>query len=474
MQEVEQRLNEMSVMGSQAGPDLGVDGTLGSRNNSRAASRPLSELDRHSSHHSNRSSEPLGPPPRPPSTDPWRVDQPPPLNASPGNGDASIERRPPVFLGDSPTLPPTVPLPSVPSSATSPTSPRRETQFLSADAWPQQAATVRSDSDSLNWRDRTSHARSRGDSLSNSSTYDSHRQTYSSFGSNELPRYSSQSYDSVPDATRSPLGSPQFGKPSPAIPEDSAVDNYTHRPGYNSGHPPMNYPPRQASLAANHAHPVRAPSMDSLNSSIFDVVAEYGSASPVASTQRTSSNMSTTPGSPYSAGGQRPLYSTPPPGYGSPLQSPVGAINNNSSATITTLHHARPHTSGGMNRPLPPTPQAFDDPGLIPVESETPETPQMPPRQSDCSIGPHSSFYQMKGFCKGAEAVLRGELGFKKIKRPVGGFSHTTVAKCTDCLYELDFATVEQDLHNDCKDSPAPNILLLPCLNIYMLTERPK
>lgn len=236
----------------------------------------------------------------------------------------------------------------------------------------------------------------------------------------------------------------------------------------------MNYPPRQASLAANHAHPVRAPSMDSLNSSIFDVVAEYGSASPVASTQRTSSNMSTTPGSPYSAGGQRPLYSTPPPGYGSPLQSPVGAINNNSSATITTLHHARPHTSGGMNRPLPPTPQAFDDPGLIPVESETPETPQMPPRQSDCSIGPHSSFYQMKGFCKGAEAVLRGELGFKKIKRPVGGFSHTTVAKCTDCLYELDFATVEQDLHNDCKDSPAPNILLLPCLNIYMLTERPK
>ncbi|KAF3005442.1 hypothetical protein E8E14_004372 [Neopestalotiopsis sp. 37M] len=445
MHEVEQRLNDMSVMGSQAGPDLGVDGTLGSRGNSRTASRPLSDLDRNSSHHSNRSSEPLAAPPRPPSTDPWRVDQLPPLApdaASVDNG-TSIERRAPVFGDDSPTLPPAVPtaLPRAPSESS-----RRDTQYLSADTWPQQATTVRIDPDSSYWRDKAPSGRMRGDSnVSSKSTYDSHRQTYSSFGSAELPRYSSQSYDAIPDITRSPLGSPHFGNPSLAIPEDSAVDNYTHRPGHNSGSP-MHFPPRQTSLPGSHPHPVRAPSMDSLNSSIFDVVAEYGSTSPVASTQRTSSNISTTPGSPYSAGGQRPLYSTPPPGYKSPLHSPVGTINNNSSATLTTIH-ARPYTSGVIDRPLPPTP----DPGLIPVESETPENPQMPPRQSDCSIGSHSSFYQMKGFCKGAESVMRGELGFKKIKRPVGGFSHTTVAKCTDCLYELDFGTVEQDLNNDSK-----------------------
>ncbi|RYP55829.1 hypothetical protein DL771_012296 [Monosporascus sp. 5C6A] len=35
-------------------------------------------------------------------------------------------------------------------------------------------------------------------------------------------------------------------------------------------------------------------------------------------------------------------------------------------------------------------------------------------------IGPNSSFYKLKGFCKGAEEAMRGGIGFKKIKRPVG------------------------------------------------------
>ncbi|KAK9414051.1 putative SH3 domain-containing protein [Seiridium unicorne] len=446
--EVEQQLNEMLVMGSQAGPDLGVDGMIDSRANSRAASRPVSDLDRNSSHRSTISAEPLEPPPRPPSTDPWQVDSPLPLTPNARFDDGSpIERRPPVLGGDSPTLPPVLP---IASSRDRSNSYRRDSQRSGADSRQYHAVTSHNDPDSAYWRDRAPNGRLRGDSLSKSGSYEKPRQSYSSYGSNELPRYSSQSLDSISDTSRSPTNaSPHFGNPSLAIPEDSAVNSYTHRPGYITG-VSNNFPPRQASLAAANHQPARPPSMDSLNSSIFDCVTDYGPASPVASTQRTSSVLSTTPGSPYSAGGQLPHYSTPPPGYRSPLLSPVESINNHSSATLATIH-ARPQTSSSVSRPLPATSQPFQDPGLIPVDSETPESPQMPPRQSDCSIGPHSSFYQMKGFCKGAEGIMRGDLGFKKTRRPVGGYSHTTVAKCTDCLYELDFASVEQDVNNDPK-----------------------
>ncbi|KAK7956951.1 uncharacterized protein PG986_006173 [Apiospora aurea] len=65
--------------------------------------------------------------------------------------------------------------------------------------------------------------------------------------------------------------------------------------------------------------------------------------------------------------------------------------------------------------------QRQDDPGIIPVETEThEENGPMPSRKPDCQIGPHSSFYQLKGFCKGAEEAVGGGLGFRKIKRPVG------------------------------------------------------
>lgn len=446
--EVERKLTNMSVMGSQAGPDLGVDGTSASRANSRTASRPISELDRNSSHRSKKSTEPLEPPPRPPSADPWQVTRPLPLtpNAHIGNG-SPVERRPPVTGGDSPTLPPALPIAPTRDRANST---RKDPHRLDTESWHQQGATVQIDPDSAYWRDRTTNGRSRGESLSKVGLHEKFRPSYSSYGSNELPRYSGQSFDSISDASRSPTNiSPHFGTSSPAIPEDSAVNDYTHRLGNNTGI--VNFPPRQTSLNQN-SHPPRQRSVDSLNSSIFDVVTDYGATSPVASTQRTSSVLSAAPGSPYSVGGQLPQYSAPPPGYRSPIHSPTGTVNNHSSATIATIH-ARPQTGGEPLRSPVFSTRNFDEhPGLIPVASETPEDPQMPPRQSDCSIGTHSSFYQMKGFCRGAEAVIRGGLGFKKNKRPLGGFSHTIVAKCTDCLYELDFAAVEQDLQNDCKE----------------------
>lgn len=50
----------------------------------------------------------------------------------------------------------------------------------------------------------------------------------------------------------------------------------------------------------------------------------------------------------------------------------------------------------------------------------------MPMRQFDTSIDPHSSFYKMKGFCKGAEEMLKGNTAFKRMKRPVGVSLHST------------------------------------------------
>ncbi|RYP91829.1 hypothetical protein DL770_002085 [Monosporascus sp. CRB-9-2] len=69
------------------------------------------------------------------------------------------------------------------------------------------------------------------------------------------------------------------------------------------------------------------------------------------------------------------------------------------------------------------------------------------------------SFYKLKGFCKGAEEAMRGGIGFKKIKRPVGRFSMTVVAKCSHCLFELDYKDVERDINNDSRHPrPLPSV----------------
>ncbi|KAG5934778.1 hypothetical protein E4U59_005997 [Claviceps monticola] len=91
------------------------------------------------------------------------------------------------------------------------------------------------------------------------------------------------------------------------------------------------------------------------------------------------------------------------------------------------------------------------DHGLILVDSEEPsnEMPaRMPPR--NCNIGPNSTFCLYKGFCQGALEVVRGGIGVKKTKKP--GFSGAaTVARCTGCLYELDFFQIECDINKEDK-----------------------
>ncbi|KAG6192189.1 hypothetical protein E4U27_003657 [Claviceps purpurea] len=91
------------------------------------------------------------------------------------------------------------------------------------------------------------------------------------------------------------------------------------------------------------------------------------------------------------------------------------------------------------------------DHGLIPVDSEEPSIKmpaRMPPR--NCNIGPNSTFCLYKGFCQGALEVVRGEIGVKKTKKP-GFAGAATVARCTGCLYELDFSQIECDINKEDK-----------------------
>lgn len=379
MDEIEQQLTSM---GSQAGPDEGLEGN--------ATNGGIARSNSQRSGTSGRQSEP---PPRPPSTDPWQVGLTPPAVPS-----GEQWRRRPVSLEDSPTLPLVLPV----QSSGNETSIRRHSPSLS------------NGSSSTCWYpvSNSGNDRSRLDSMispgsSNENEKGVSRHTSQSSGSNNH--------------------SPKFGYTTNTI-----------------------HSPRKTSSRNTQNDALRHPSTDSFNSSIFDCVPYDGASSPVASTQRTSS-VTSNPTSPYSptttTHQQRnslpPQYPGLPPIYHD--QSPespsvTGTIVNQSCSTLTTIPQSP--------QPAPPPPLVYDD-GIIPVDSETPENGPMPGRQPDCTIGPRSSFYQMKGFCKGAEEAARGELGFKKIKRPVGGFSMAIVAKCSHCLFELDYKSVEQDLKND-------------------------
>ncbi|CEJ85021.1 hypothetical protein VHEMI03647 [[Torrubiella] hemipterigena] len=95
------------------------------------------------------------------------------------------------------------------------------------------------------------------------------------------------------------------------------------------------------------------------------------------------------------------------------------------------------------NPPIMPS-QPIDT-GLILVERDP--VPVRTNRISkSCLIGTGSSFYLSKGFCEGAKEVVRGGIGVKKTKKP--GFSATaTVARCSSCLFELNFGDLENDIN---------------------------
>ncbi|XXG94269.1 hypothetical protein Hte_000523 [Hypoxylon texense] len=441
MEETELQLS--SMMGAVAGPDEGLDAHI--------THRSVSDLDRSNSRHSEISDATSDPPPRPPSADPWQVGTAPPVSPMehPGEGDR-WERRPPV-ASDSPTIPQAQPVSSYGSLA-SPLRIRRSDEPSNPSPRDDDDRQMRAASRSLGTASDGSRSPGKSNRWTNS-TQGSVPRSHSGFTSaNRSPGNEStisgwpgQLHD--PSSSRSPSDTSSILGRTPSIPENSAINTQ----GPKTSLPPIpNFPPRQTSLAKQSSgrRSSRQPSTESINSSVFDIVECMGATSPVTSTTHRNSLMSVEPMSP---GHQPPEYIGHPPIYQRVITAPsissdVATITNHSSSTLTTRPNV--HLAG-----------AAVDEGLIPVDMESPmrDEQPIPTRESDCTIGPFSSFYKLKGFCKGAEEVMQGRLGFKKIKRPVGGFSMAVVAKCNHCLFEIDFKSVEQDLNNDSSGSFTSN-----------------
>ncbi|KAI1163322.1 hypothetical protein F5B18DRAFT_325332 [Nemania serpens] len=443
---------ESALMSAEAGPEAGP---WGNAEVSRT-SQPISDMDTASSRRSGPIESPLEPPPRPPSANPWQVGRTPAatLGIHYEEGDGQ-ERRPPVGP-DSPTIP--------------------QTQLVSPDENPRNSLPFRDADDAMIHDEREQRMRAASQSrTSNSegslSPLQSHRWTNSTQGSTESMWSPARSHSGFLRGNDASTLRPQGHEP--AISRVSSVASA-------AGHPPLRpdsrvigafsrdremslasntgFPPRSTSVAnqnfSSYILSSRKPSTESINSSVFDIVESLSPTEPSAPlTQRQSTRSAPSASStPYqsSAAFSPPRYPGPPPLY----QTPPVPYRRTSGVTI------RSQSSGGRTAHPGMGLRGMDE-GLIPVDMEnsvSAEAP-IPARDPDCTITPSSSFYKLKGFCKGAQGAQNGHLGFKRIKRPIGGFSTAIVAKCTHCLFELDFKSVEQDLNNDSSGTFTSNSL---------------
>lgn len=84
---------------------------------------------------------------------------------------------------------------------------------------------------------------------------------------------------------------------------------------------------------------------------------------------------------------------------------------------------------------------------MLAYEDNMPEpTPTASMKSIDHPMRHDTSFYKFGGFCDGSKAILSGEAGLKKFKRPLGQFNTTTCGRCTKCAYEVSWNDVEKDL----------------------------
>lgn len=268
----------------------------------------------------------------------------------------------------------------------------------------------------------------------------SHRWTNSTQGSTESMRPPTQSHSRFLRGNDTSMLRPQGHEPSisrVSSVASSAVGHSSLRPdsrvaGAFSRDREMSlasntgFPPRSTSVAnqnfSSYVLSSRKPSTESINSSVFDIVESLSPTEPGASFMQRQSTRSapsapSAPSPPYqsSATFQPPRYPGPPPLY----QTPPVPHRRTSGVTIRT------QSSGGHTAHPGMGSRGMDE-GLIPVDMENSASAEapIPPRDPDCTITPSSSFYKLKGFCKGAQAAQTGQLGFKRIKRPIG-VSHT-------------------------------------------------
>ncbi|KAI1147837.1 hypothetical protein F4825DRAFT_465381 [Nemania diffusa] len=428
-----------------------VGSGAGAWNNAEAPRPPqsIADADKTNARRSGLSEPPSEPPPTPPSANPWQVGRAPVtilgVHAEEGAG---FERRPPV-APDSPTIP--------------------QTQLVSPAENPLSAIRSREANDAIIHEEREQRMRAASQSQPSQSEGSlsplaSHRWTNSTQGSTESAWSATRSHSGFArshdnSALRPPGHEPALNRaPSGA---SSVAGNASLRPPFgrdrDSSHTGnTGFPPRTTSVenqnSSSYVISSRKPSTESINSSVFDVVESLSPTEPSTSWAHRHSVRSTasTATPPY----QSPSYPPPryPPGPPPLYQTPPVPHRRASGLTV------RSESSGGRTAHPGMGLRGMDE-GLIPVDMENSMSQEalIPPREPDCTITPASSFYKLKGFCKGAEEAQRGQLGFKRIKRPVGGFSTAIVAKCTHCLYELDFKSVEQDLNNESSGSFTSN-----------------
>ncbi|KAI5922586.1 hypothetical protein F4810DRAFT_720975 [Camillea tinctor] len=435
-----------SMMGTVAGPDEGLEGTWEAHHHPPV---PRSDVGRSNSNRSGGSEAASEPPPRPPSVDPWQVDRAP---RSPGEYPEDEYRWGPRLAApdDSPTIPPAQPVsprvePANPLPGRTPDDDvdgmqkendehdRRMRAASQSQGTPSEGS--RSPLQNNRWtsstQDSSDSARSSGQVKRTHSGFINFSRSLSH--SSDKTFYSRSPHDSVTNQPPPSDSSSVFGPPF-AIPENAAVKGNRH------------HSPTRKDRAMK-AHMLRQHSTESVNSSVFDVVECMNPTSPVTSASAHRDSLhSTSPSNPYSPNGQHPASGYP----GSPPTHPYSRTTPSMSSSVTSRNHSSSTLTVQPGSDVVKTTIGLDE-GLIPVyvDSPTSSEPPIPSREADCTIGPFSSFYKMKGFCRGAEEAMRGQLGFKRIKRPVGGFSMAVVAKCTHCLYELDFKSIEQDLNND-------------------------
>ncbi|KAJ2986704.1 hypothetical protein NUW58_g4899 [Xylaria curta] len=416
---------------------------------------PINDFDATSSRRSGPSEPPSEPPPTPPTANPWQLGRAPPsaLEVHLEEGE-SYERRPPV-TPDSPTIPQA----QLVSPEDNPRVSLRHREVDGGVMLDEQEQRMRAASQS--------HASNSEGSLS--PLQQSHRWTNSTQGSIDSMRSPAHSHSGfvrggngstlhphgheaalsrAPSATSSVTGNPS------SRPNSRAVNNLGRERDHSLASQ-AGFPPRTTSVtnqsSSSYVLSSRRRSTESINSSVFDVVESLSPTEPPATSgHRYSIQSSTSPLTTHHqpVGFAPPQYPGPPPLY----QTPPAPPRRTSGITVTSQSSGgyTAHPGHGLRR--------MDD-GLIPVEMETTTSNEipLPPREPDCAITPFSSFYKLKGFCDGAKEAQRGQLGFKRIKRPVGGFSTAIMAKCTHCLFELDFKSVEQDLNNESAGSFTSN-----------------
>ncbi|KAK7420857.1 hypothetical protein QQZ08_010186 [Neonectria magnoliae] len=366
---------------------------------------------------------PIEPPPRPPSANPWDVKTTPPAPESRMRDDFAFERRAPVAPVESPVEP-----------ISPPTSP---------DTGPRGHPTTRPRPLNVVASDQSSQVSNESRLSPTGLEPVTYERTYNIFpGQSPRGRYS--------NAT---------SIMSTSIPEDAVSDRESQGGRFSQ------LAPRLPPVYDNRAPSSRPESLESEPSSVFDHRRTDGSTTPLTADHRASTisglqNSPTLGTSPLTPIYVKPLPVPPvrrssrePPKIPSPPPSlplpPPPPMNGHRTGYQNGHHNGNhnEHQNGHQNDYETDRTQIVPevDYGPIPVDSEVAE--QAPnPYSVDCKIGVASSFYSQKGFCEGAQEVIRGGIGIRKTKKP--GFATTsTIGRCVSCLFELNFHEIELDIN---------------------------